>query len=180
MHCAYHQTLCDLLRLGAPALYKLRGAFQFPPEQHEFLRYLQRELLRNAMDIATITSETSRHGVRMLSDTWLPTIIYDSSRIMLYHLTQLVDPGSEDIRIIVHEILPLVRQNIATLEMMQPLHAVCRTSGSRRSQKCSKRPILTQEHSMLPLQMRQRAKMTRTALQETPVSGGTRLRFKTL
>ena len=116
--------MCDLFRLGAPALYKLRGAFDFAPEQHDFLRHLQRELLRHAMSLAAVIYEAGRHGGRMLADTWLPTITYDSSRIMLYHVTQLIDPAVEDPQLLVQEITPLLRQNIDSLRLMQPLHAV--------------------------------------------------------
>jgi hypothetical protein len=37
-HCAYHQTMCDLYRIGTPSLYRLRSAFTFPPNRQSSSR----------------------------------------------------------------------------------------------------------------------------------------------
>ncbi|OAL31971.1 hypothetical protein AYO22_00841 [Fonsecaea multimorphosa] len=96
LHYAYHQTMCDLYRIGAPALYKLRARFRFPPEQSDFLHHLQRTLYEHAKSHAVITAEGLKHGVRILADSWVPSIVYDSSRIMLYFAMHLVNPATED------------------------------------------------------------------------------------
>ena len=92
LHCAFHQSLCDLYRLGVPALYNLRSAFHFPPEQLEFRKRLQWSLFTAARTLATIITEGGQHGPSIISDTWLPTIAYDSIRIMLYYLSQINEP----------------------------------------------------------------------------------------
>lgn len=124
LHCAHYQTICDLYRLGAPALYKLRAAFDFPPEQQGFLRHLQQILFDAARTLATIIGETAHHGSRMLADSWLPTITYDSCRIMVYHLTQILDPYAEDTRRIMRETLPLLQSNINALKLMGSLSVI--------------------------------------------------------
>ncbi|KAJ5243522.1 uncharacterized protein N7469_001849, partial [Penicillium citrinum] len=124
LHCAHYQTICDLYRLGAPALYKLRAAFDFPPEQQGFLKELQQVLFDAARSLATIIDETGRHGCRMLADSWLPTITYDSCRIMVYHLTQILDPGDQTTKRIMNETLPLLRSNIHCLSLMGSLNAI--------------------------------------------------------
>lgn len=124
LHCAHYQTICDLYRLGAPALYKLRAAFDFPPEQQEFLRHLQQVLFDAARTLATIIGETADHGTRMLADSWLPTITYDSCRIMVYHLTQILDPRGEETKIAMMETLPLLRSNIRCLKSMAFLSGI--------------------------------------------------------
>ncbi|KAJ5247644.1 hypothetical protein N7468_002627 [Penicillium chermesinum] len=124
LHCAHYQTMCDLYRLGAPALYKLRAAFDFPPEQQGFLRHLQEVLFDAACALATIIGETARHGARMLADSWLPTITYDSCRIMVYHLTQILDPRAEETKNITNETLPLLKSNIESLKLMGSLSVI--------------------------------------------------------
>ncbi|KAL3433362.1 fungal-specific transcription factor domain-containing protein [Aspergillus tetrazonus] len=124
LHCSHYQTLCDLYRLGAPALFKLRSAIDFPPEQSEFLQKLRGDLYNAARTLATIIGEAERHGPHVLSDTWLPTITYDSSRIMLYYLTQLIDPREQDSKELVVQTIPYLESNIRALKAMQPLNAV--------------------------------------------------------
>ncbi|KAJ5682112.1 uncharacterized protein N7477_002052 [Penicillium maclennaniae] len=127
LHCAHYQTTCDLYRLGAPALYKLRAAFDFPPEHQVFLRHLQQVLFDAARTLATIIGETARHGTRMLADSWLPTITYDSCRIMVYHLTQILDPRLEDTKSVMMETLPLLQSNINALGAMANLNGIAKS-----------------------------------------------------
>ncbi|KAJ5129072.1 hypothetical protein N7526_007238 [Penicillium atrosanguineum] len=127
LHCAHYQTICDLYRLGAPALYKLRAAFDFPPEHQVFLHHLQQVLFDAARTLATIIGEAARHGTRMLADSWLPTITYDSCRIMVYHLTQILDPSLEDTKSIIMETLPLLQSNIHALGVMGNLNGIANT-----------------------------------------------------
>lgn len=124
LHCAYHQTMCDLYRIGAPALYKLRSAFQFPPEQSHFLKHLQWSLFEEAKTLAAILAETERHGPGMIGDTWLPTIAYDSNRIMLYYLTQIVDPVEKGKKDIVLNTVPYLQSNVQALKTMRATNAI--------------------------------------------------------
>ncbi|KAJ5503751.1 hypothetical protein N7463_006625 [Penicillium fimorum] len=130
LHCTHYQTICDLYRLGAPALYKLRAAFDFPPEQGEFLRHLQQVLFDSARALATIIGQTAAHGPQMLADSWLPTIAYDSSRIMVYHLTHILDPRSENAKALLLAAIPLLRSNINALKLMGSLNAIASSLSS--------------------------------------------------
>ncbi|KAJ5206517.1 hypothetical protein N7472_002965, partial [Penicillium cf. griseofulvum] len=130
LHCTHYQTICDLYRLGAPALYKLRAAFDFPPEQAEFLRHLQQVLFDSARTLATIIGQTAARGPQMLADSWLPTIVYDSCRIMVYHLTHILDPRSENTKTHVLAAIPLLRSNISALKSMGSLNAIASSLAS--------------------------------------------------
>ena len=123
-HCAYHQTMCDLYRLGTPALYKLRSPFHFPPEQSDFQRHLQWTLFKAARSLAAILGEAERHGPRLLADTWLPTIAYDSNRIMLFYLTQINDTSGPNKKELVRNTIPYLQSNIQALKAMQATNAV--------------------------------------------------------
>ncbi|KAL4738081.1 fungal-specific transcription factor domain-containing protein [Aspergillus similis] len=95
LHCSHYQTLCDLYRLGAPALFKLRSAIEFPPEQSDFLQKLRGDLYNAARTLATIIGEAERHGPHILSDTWLPTITYDSFASCCITLPSSLTPANK-------------------------------------------------------------------------------------
>ncbi|KAK4862365.1 hypothetical protein LT330_010766 [Penicillium expansum] len=116
--------------LWAPALYKLRAAFDFPPEQGDFLRHLQQVLFDAARALATIIGQAAGHGPRMLADSWLPTIAYDSCRIMVYHLTQILDPRSDNAKALALATIPLLRSNINALKLMGSLNAIASSLSS--------------------------------------------------
>lgn len=124
LHCAFQQTMCDLYRIGAPALYKLRSAFYFPPEQNQFLRHLQWSLFKAATNIAAIIAEGGRHSPAMIADTWLPSITYDSNRIMLYYLTTIFDPADPGTKDLVLNTVPYLQSNVQALKVMRSTNAV--------------------------------------------------------
>lgn len=138
LHCAYHQTMCDLYRLGAPKLYKVRAAFSFPPEQESFLHHLQKTLFEHAKSISTILHEIGRHGTRTMADSWLPTITYDSCRIIVYYITQLIEPAAENRRDSISEAKPFLQWNLDAIKRMQALHVVAEPLVYHRTLKtCS-------------------------------------------
>ncbi|KAK5168784.1 uncharacterized protein LTR77_006093 [Saxophila tyrrhenica] len=124
LHSMYYQTMCDLYRICAPSLYKLRYSFTYPPEQTGFLHGLQRDLFSHARNLALISAEASRHGPHGLADCWFPTVVYDCCRVLLFHATQLVEPAAERSRFLMLETLPLVRSNVKVLRTMEPMYAV--------------------------------------------------------
>lgn len=124
LHYMYHQNMCDLHRIAAPALYKLRSPFIFPPEQTRFLNHLREVLFYHAQRHAMMTAEAMRHGPHALADSWIPTLVYDNCRILLYYLIQLIDPNTETSRKLIAETLPLVRSNIKALNEMKSMYSV--------------------------------------------------------
>lgn len=124
LHYAYHQTMCDLYRIGSPTLYKLRVGFKFPPEQHDYLYHLQYILFDHARSLATIAGEMISHGTKILADSWIPTITYDSCRIMLYYLTQVIDPALESSKKLMADTIPHLQNNIRALKRMRSLFAI--------------------------------------------------------
>ena len=124
LHWIYNQNMCDMYRIGAPRLYKLRNAFNFPPEQNGFLQYLQDELFVHARRIGQIAAEALRHGPHALADSWASTVVYDCTRVMLFYLTQIIDPRTERGRALMDETLSLIRSNVRALKAMQSMYAV--------------------------------------------------------
>ena len=116
--------MCDLYRLGAPKLYKLRAAFTFPPEESTFLRHLQWTLFDHARSLASIVQDVAHYGTAIMADSWLPTMTYDSCRIMLYYLTQLIEPFEDSSKQLILQTMPLLQRSLHNLWEMQALHAV--------------------------------------------------------
>lgn len=121
LHGTYNQTMLDLYRIFVPALYKLPSTFDFPDDQQEYLLERQGELYGHARSIATLAIEAmNRQGPTALADFWWPTMMYDSSRHMVYYATQ-VQQGNGDILL---DTTNLLRSNIEALKMMRPLCAM--------------------------------------------------------
>ncbi|KAL4972240.1 hypothetical protein BDW66DRAFT_154916 [Aspergillus desertorum] len=112
-------------QLGALVLPTLLSlSTPFPPEQGEFLQKMRKDLYDAAKTLAMIIGEAERHGPIILSDTWLPTITYDSSGIMLYYLTQLIDSRAQDSKELVIQTIPYLQSNVRALKAMRSLNAV--------------------------------------------------------
>lgn len=124
LHWMYHLNMCDLYRIGAPALYKLRNAFVYPPEQADFQHHLQDELFGHARKVGIIAAEAFRNGPHALADSWAPTVVYECCRVMLFYLTQLIDPAAENSQVLLAETIPLIRTNVKALKMMKSMYAV--------------------------------------------------------
>ncbi|KAG9249616.1 uncharacterized protein F5Z01DRAFT_473842 [Emericellopsis atlantica] len=148
-HCAYHQTMCDLYRIGTPALYKLRSAFTFPPDMGHFQSKLQFALFKEARTLAAIIAEAERHGPRTLADTWLPTIAYDSNRIMLIYLTQVNEPAGMSKRDLVLSTIPYLQSNLKALRTLRATNAVA--DDLSRAAESMLEALGVDSNSILPL-----------------------------
>lgn len=68
-------------------------------------------------------AEALRHGPHAIADSWLPTILYDSCKIMLFYLTQLIDPKLESSKALLADTIPHVRDNVKALNIMRSMFA---------------------------------------------------------
>lgn len=143
LHWMYHQNMCDLYRIGAPTLFKLRNAFSFPPEQANFLHHLQDELFGHARKVAIIAAEALRNGAHAMADSWATTVIYECTRVMLYYLTQLIDPMAESSQVLMAETIPLIRNNVKCLKMMQSMYAVAELLANAAEKMLEKMGLAT-------------------------------------
>lgn len=123
LHVSYHQTMCDLYRIGMPRLFKIRTKIQYPPEKLDFLAKVQHTCFFHAQQIAFILRTALEHGVKTLADTWLAVVAHDTNRVMLYYITKVV---SESHRSTVLETIPLIRSNLDVLKAMMPLFSMAK------------------------------------------------------
>ncbi|OQD90498.1 hypothetical protein PENANT_c001G02457 [Penicillium antarcticum] len=121
--CTYHQTLCDLYRIGMPNLFRIRRHHEFPPVQQDFLDNCRRACFDNSRELSKILAEASRHGMKALSDTWLCIIAHDSTKVMLYFLKQESQSPNALSVFEVEETAALIKKNMEALMQMRSLVA---------------------------------------------------------
>ena len=126
LHITYNHSLCDLYRIGMPKLFRIRSAMQFLPEQHEFLRKVQDQCFEHAKKVALVFGEAIQHGAKTLSDTWLSTVAYDSSRILLYYLMQVIGTSHERSESLWKETASLLQANLRAQRIMIPMYSMAK------------------------------------------------------
>ncbi|KAK6085840.1 hypothetical protein SCUP234_02747 [Seiridium cupressi] len=62
LHWTYHQSLCDLNRIGMRDLFQIRKAINFPPDQSDFQKRTQDRCNEHATAIALMFAEAFKHG----------------------------------------------------------------------------------------------------------------------
>ena len=125
IHCTYHHNFLELYKFAMPDLFRLEKRFVvFPQEHQEFIKVVQAEAYFHAGKIASILAEAAEHGPRLLSDALLPFFIYDSSRVMLYYVSQLLDPQRPDAAPRMKEAVKAVESNRSILKVMAPLFPI--------------------------------------------------------
>ena len=90
-------------------------------------------------------AEALKHGAKMLADTWMCIIAHDSTKVMLYYLTETVDVRSEHGKKLIRETTLLVRKNLSALKAMGSMFATaepcvcsaCTTLESRQADSYS-------------------------------------------
>lgn len=123
LHITYHQTTCDLYRIGMPRLFKIRTKIQYPPEKLEFLANVQHTCFFHAQQIASILRTALGHGVKTLADTWLAVVAHDTNRVMLYYVTKIVNDSHQQTLM---DAIPLIRSNLEVLKAMMPLFSMAK------------------------------------------------------
>jgi hypothetical protein len=121
LHWTYHQSLCDLNRIGMPELFKIRCAIHFPPEQSVFQRQVQDRCMEHATEISLIFEEAMKHGVEALADTWLPVIAHDAIRVITHYL--LRPQGTVDVKVnqVSKHAVSCLQTNVTALKRMVPM-----------------------------------------------------------
>ena len=124
VHCMYHHVLCDLHRISLPNLFKISEPFVFPPEQFPFMAEMQTTCFESAQQVSVITATTLQHGVRYLADAIVPSLVYNSSRIMLYYTARILDRTKPDAPTIIKRTIELIEQNNQALREMSQLYPI--------------------------------------------------------
>jgi hypothetical protein len=110
--------MCDVHRIALPDLYKNQEPFAFPPGQDAFVAHLQSTCFDHAQLMSVLVSTILQHGVKHFADSILPSLVYNSSRIMLYYIARILDRSNPDAAAIINRTIELVQQNNKTLREM--------------------------------------------------------------
>lgn len=123
-HCMYHHVLCDIHRIALPDLYRNQQPYQFPAEQHAFMSRLQNICFEHAQLMSVLVATILQHGIKHFADPILPSFVYNSNRIMLYHIARILDLSKPDSRTVIARTIELVQQNnkaLREMSLMYPL-----------------------------------------------------------
>ncbi|KAJ4331340.1 hypothetical protein N0V87_009236 [Didymella glomerata] len=123
-HCMYHHVLCDIHRIALPDLYRNQQPYDFPPEQHAFMSRLQNICFEHAQLMSVLVATILQHGIKHFADPILPSFVYNSNRIMLYHIARILDLSKPDSRTVISRTIELVQQNnkaLREMSLMYPL-----------------------------------------------------------
>lgn len=123
-HCMYHHVLCDIHRIALPELYRNQQPYEFPAEQYTFMSRLQMICFEHAQLMSVLVATVLQHGIKHFADPILPSFVYNSNRIMLYHIARILDQSKPDSRTVISRTVELVQQNnkaLREMSMMYPL-----------------------------------------------------------
>ena len=134
LHLTYHQTMCDLTRIGMRELFRIRGAVIFPVEQLSFLRQVQDSCFDNCMAVSSVFSECLKHGLEALADTWLCVVSHDASRVLVHYVTnRLGSPGRHTASDFRSKVEAALQIHVRALEKMIPIQTLARPLVSSSS-----------------------------------------------
>ncbi|KAM0810856.1 hypothetical protein AB5N19_11209 [Seiridium cardinale] len=121
LHWTYHQSLCDLNRIGMRDLFQIRKAINFPPDQSDFQKRTQDRCNEHATAIALMFAEASKHGHACFADTWLPVIAHDSTRVIVHYITHKLGTSTHKLAMVRPHSISCMQANIIALKKMVPM-----------------------------------------------------------
>ncbi|OQU94697.1 Fungal specific transcription factor domain-containing protein [Cladophialophora immunda] len=168
LQCTYHWTICDLYRISTPKLYRLPIKWHYPAD---FLEQLQTTMFQRARSCAIILADALAHGVETLADTWLPSVAFDSNRVMLHYVARILGLGTERGQAVMKETMPHIQSNLKCLDCMRSITPWPMRSINRQ-RRCGMNLGLGHSHSpgMCCQEMR-KTRTTRTVLPERVEKG---------
>lgn len=132
----------DLYRIALPKLYRLRTPWDCA---EGFRARLQETIFVHAQRCSTVLADASRHGIKTLADTWLPSIAFDGNRLMLYYITQILGLDTDKGQIALAECMPYFRSNLDLLKAMQSMSAMAESLYPTAEEMLKKASTIHQE-----------------------------------
>ncbi|CEJ81055.1 hypothetical protein VHEMI01206 [[Torrubiella] hemipterigena] len=125
LHLCYHQTVCDLTRIGMSDLFRIKNPLVFPAEQRQFLIDVQDDCFDNSMSVSAIFRDALTHGPEAYSDTWLCVVAHDVSRVQVHYRSKQL--GSAAAReTLVTDVDAALKTNAEMLTRLVPLIALAK------------------------------------------------------
>lgn len=125
LHLCYHQTMCDLTRIGMSDLFRIKNPIVFPAQQRQFLVDVQDDCFDHSMSVSAIFRDALTHGPEAYSDTWLCVVAHDASRVQVHYRSKLL--GSAAAReTLVTDVDAALKSNAEMLTKLVPLIALAK------------------------------------------------------
>ncbi|UNI18320.1 hypothetical protein JDV02_004594 [Purpureocillium takamizusanense] len=127
LHITYHQSMCDLTRIGMAELFRIRAPIAFPAEQHEFVQQVQDACFDHCMAVSSVLQEALHHGTEAFADTWLCVVAHDVSRVQIHYAKNHLGSGTRhDHYGFASEVNAALSVNFEALHRMTPLLALAK------------------------------------------------------
>ena len=127
LHITYHQSMCDLTRIGMVELFRIRAPIVFPAEQHEFVQSVQDACFDHCMAFSSVLQEALHHGTEAFADTWLCVVAHDVSRVQIHYAkNRLGSSARHDHYGFASEVNAALSVNFEALHRMIPLLALAK------------------------------------------------------
>ncbi|KAL3962913.1 hypothetical protein ACCO45_004436 [Purpureocillium lilacinum] len=127
LHITYHQSMCDLTRIGMVELFRIRAPIVFPAEQHEFVQSVQDACFDHCMAVSSVLQEALHHGTEAFADTWLCVVAHDVSRVQIHYAkNRLGSSARHDHYGFASEVNAALSVNFEALHRMIPLLALAK------------------------------------------------------
>lgn len=124
MHFTYHQTVCDLIRIGMKDLFNNRTQVQYTPQQVSFLKCAQDHCFEHCMALCSLYQEAMRHGPEVLADTWLSVVAHDSAKVIIDYISRGLGNSNERGETLRAHAIAAVHSNIQVLKKMTQWHSL--------------------------------------------------------
>lgn len=72
--------------------------------------------------MSVLVATVLQHGIKHFADPILPSFVYNSNRIMLYHIARILDHSKPDSRTVIARTVELVQQNNKALREMSSMY----------------------------------------------------------
>ncbi|KAK2590458.1 hypothetical protein QQS21_011859 [Conoideocrella luteorostrata] len=127
LHVCYHQTVCDLTRIGMPELFRIRVPFQFSPDKKDFVEGVQNVCFDSCIAVTNLFREALHHGQEMFADTWLCVVAHDSIRVIVHYLSKHLGTVARHEDVLLRETaISGLSANMQALERLIPLQALAK------------------------------------------------------
>ncbi|KAJ6438777.1 hydrolase or acyltransferase of alpha beta superfamily [Purpureocillium lavendulum] len=131
LHITYHQSMCDLTRIGMAELFRIRAPIIFPDEQHDFVRQVQDACFDHCMAVSSVLQEALHHGTEAFADTWLCVVAHDVSRVQIHYAKDRLGSSARhdhygfgsEVNVALSVNFEALHRMIPLLALAKPLHA---------------------------------------------------------
>lgn len=139
-HFTYHQTMCDLTRIGMGDLFNGEVRVEQQPQHAAFNTRLQDQCFDHCMALCALFEEAMRHGPEALADTWLSVVAHDSARVIVHYISKGLGSSRDKGETFQSHAIAAVHSNLRALRKMIPYHFLAQSLVSTTGERLAAEP----------------------------------------